>query len=145
MERRFALELLSLIGEATEYDKKQMLEEKKPKSWCKSISAFANGIGGVLIFGIANDDTVVGLENAEHDQRRCQKACNKQSPLPFHTTLTQQGRFGFHGSASLKKGEETRLLSLYSCLFAKSAEIKRSERSVPSAAVRSERRCQRQR
>lgn len=34
-----------LIGEATEYDKKVALEVKKPKSWCKSVSAFANGVG----------------------------------------------------------------------------------------------------
>ena len=57
----------TLIGETTEYDKKQAVEAKKPKSWCKSISAFANGRGGKLIFGIADDDTVIGLENAEKD------------------------------------------------------------------------------
>lgn len=53
------MDLRKYIGEATEYDKKAMLEEKKPKSWCKSVSAFANGKGGVLIFGIANDDTML--------------------------------------------------------------------------------------
>ena len=37
------MNLSSLIGEITEYDKKQAVEIKKPKSWCKSISAFANG------------------------------------------------------------------------------------------------------
>ena len=36
-----------LIGEATEYDKKQAVETKKPKSWCKSVSAFANTSGGI--------------------------------------------------------------------------------------------------
>ena len=36
-----------LIGEATEYDKKLSLEVKKPKSWCKSVSAFANTLGGI--------------------------------------------------------------------------------------------------
>lgn len=61
------MNLSALIGETTEYDKKQAVEAKKPKSWCKSVSAFANGYGGKLIFGIANDDTVVGLENAEKD------------------------------------------------------------------------------
>lgn len=45
------MHIYDLIGETTEYDKKEMLEEKKPKSWCKSVSAFANGIGGTLIFG----------------------------------------------------------------------------------------------
>ena len=29
------------IGEATEYDKKLKLEIRKPKSWLKSVSAFA--------------------------------------------------------------------------------------------------------
>ena len=32
-------EIKNLIGEATEYDKKEMLEEKDPRSWCKSVSA----------------------------------------------------------------------------------------------------------
>lgn len=41
-----ALDIKSLIGEATAYDKKQMLEIKRPKSWLKSVSAFANGEGG---------------------------------------------------------------------------------------------------
>lgn len=61
------MNISTLIGETTEYDKKQAVEAKKPKSWCKSISAFANGRGGKLIFGIADDDTIIGLENAEKD------------------------------------------------------------------------------
>ena len=36
-------------------------------SWLKSVSAFANGEGGTLVFGITDDDQVVGLENAEQD------------------------------------------------------------------------------
>ena len=56
-----------LIGEATEYDKKCSVERKQVKSWLKSVSAFANGFGGTLIWGITNDDEVVGLENAESD------------------------------------------------------------------------------
>ncbi len=56
------MDIYNLIGEATEYDKKQKLEKKRPKSWCKSISAFANGLGGVLIFGISDGDRVIGLE-----------------------------------------------------------------------------------
>ena len=61
------LDIRQLIGEATEYDKKQALEVKKPKSWCKSVSAFANGIGGKLVWGIADDDTLVGLADAKGD------------------------------------------------------------------------------
>ena len=42
------MELNTLIAECTAYDFKVMLEEKKPKSWLKSVSAFANGMGGSL-------------------------------------------------------------------------------------------------
>ena len=50
-----------LIGEATEYDKKKAVEIKRPKSWCKSISAFANTAGGILIFGISDTGDIIGL------------------------------------------------------------------------------------
>ena len=39
------MDIKNFIGEATEYDKKVALEEKKPKSWLNSVSAFANVIG----------------------------------------------------------------------------------------------------
>ncbi len=57
------MDLTHLIGEATEYDKKQAVEMKKPKSWLKSVSAFANTVGGALIFGITDDDEVVGIDD----------------------------------------------------------------------------------
>ncbi len=61
------MDIKKLIGEATEYDKKEMLEYKKPKSWLKSVSAFANGMGGKLLFGIDDDGEVVGLADCEKD------------------------------------------------------------------------------
>ena len=61
------MEIKDLIGEATEYDKKQRLEIKKPKSWCKSVSAFANTLGGSLIFGISDSGEALGLDDAEGD------------------------------------------------------------------------------
>lgn len=42
-----------------------MLEVKRPESWLKSVSAFANGVGGVLIFGIADNDSVVGIDDVK--------------------------------------------------------------------------------
>ena len=58
------MDIRNLIGETTEYDKKAELETKRPKSWCKSISAFANTSGGVLIFGISDDGNIIipGME-----------------------------------------------------------------------------------
>ena len=43
------MRITDLLGEATEYDKKQAVEHKKVKSWLKSVSAFANTAGGNLI------------------------------------------------------------------------------------------------
>lgn len=63
----YQMDIKQLIGEATEYDKKAELEDKRPKSWCKSISAFANGIGGTLVFGVTNDNKFIGLASAEKD------------------------------------------------------------------------------
>ena len=50
--------LEKIIAEETEYDFKIALEKKKPKSWLKSVSAYANGIGGVLLFGVTNDGQI---------------------------------------------------------------------------------------
>lgn len=78
-----SIEIHKLIGEATAYDKKEKLERNKPKSWLKSVSAFANGDGGVLVFGITDDDEVVGLINAEEDAENISEAVKtKLDPIP---------------------------------------------------------------
>ena len=65
------MKLETLIAECTAYDFKLMLEEKKPKSWLKSVSAFANGLGGSLFFGIDNEGTIYASTDApnvgDHD------------------------------------------------------------------------------
>lgn len=60
------MDIENLISECTAYDFKLMLEEKKPKSWLKSASAFANGLGGSLFLGIDNDAIVKGLDDIQH-------------------------------------------------------------------------------
>ena len=60
------MELKALIAECTAYDFKVMLEEKKPKSWLKSVSAFANGMGGSLFFGLDNVGMVKGHDDEQH-------------------------------------------------------------------------------
>ena len=88
----FGMNIKELIGEATEYDKKLALEEKKPKSWCKSVSAFANTFGGALIFGISNDGQVVGLNDPEGDAEKISEIIKSRlTPIPefklrFHKT-----------------------------------------------------------
>ena len=77
------LNIMSLIGEATIYDKKEMLEVRHPKSWLKSVSAFANGEGGTLIFGISDDDQIIGLTDAESDAEKISEEIKtKLDPVP---------------------------------------------------------------
>ncbi len=54
-----------LIAEATEYEFKSDVEAKKPRSWLKTVSAFANGVGGSIYFGVSDEGVAVGLENAQ--------------------------------------------------------------------------------
>ena len=57
------MELDTLIGERTAYDFKLMLEERRPKSWLKNVSAYSNGLGGSLFIGIDNEGCVRGLDD----------------------------------------------------------------------------------
>lgn len=63
-----------LIAECSDYDFKEQLEIKKSKSWLKTVSAFANGIGGILFFGINDNKQLMNISNP-------QLVCNKISEL----------------------------------------------------------------
>ena len=77
------MKISDYIGETSEYDKKEMLEERKPKSWLKSISAFANGIGGALIFGVSDDEKLLGLSNARDVSEKISEIVkSKMDPIP---------------------------------------------------------------
>lgn len=77
------MDITDLIGETTEYDKKLLLEEKRPRIWLKSVSAFANGSGGMLIFGVSNDNILAGLENAEIVSEKISEIMKvKMDPVP---------------------------------------------------------------
>lgn len=77
------MNLKDLIGETTEYDKKEMLETKDPKSWLKSVSAFANGNGGKLLFGIDNNDNILGLSTYKEDSEKISEIIkNHMDPIP---------------------------------------------------------------
>ena len=72
-----------LIAEATECDFKVALEVKKPKSWLKSVSAFANGIGGTLFFGIDDDRNIIGLNDVQADAEAISRLIKERiTPYP---------------------------------------------------------------
>ena len=89
-------EIKKLLVESTDCDFKEMLEVKKPKSWLKSVSAFANGGGGALIFGMADDQTIIGLTDLKKDVDIISKQIKEKiTPLPtvdFRAYQTEQGK-----------------------------------------------------
>ena len=75
--------LEALISECTDYDFKEKLEIKKAKSWLKSISAFANGIGGSLFFGVSDDKKLLGINNPQYICDKISELINsKITPIP---------------------------------------------------------------
>ena len=71
------------LGETNLYDKKEKLEINKPKSWLKSVSAFANSRGGKLIFGAKEDNTILGLSDYQEDSENISEIIKiKMDPNP---------------------------------------------------------------
>ncbi len=70
--------------ENSNIDFKEKLEVNKPKSWLKSVSAFANCSGGILLFGVRDKDRMpVGLEDVNFTSEKISELINaKIVPLP---------------------------------------------------------------
>ena len=73
-----------LISEATDCDFKETVERSKPKSWLKSVSAFANGRGGAIVFGVEDGNhEVAGLADPQSDADYVSEAIKARlDPLP---------------------------------------------------------------
>ena len=55
----------------------------REESWCKSVSAFANTSGGVLIFGVSDDGKIIGLTNPESDAEKISEIIKSRlDPIP---------------------------------------------------------------
>ena len=82
--------------ESTNIDFKEKVEYKKPKSWLKSVSAFANSNGGILLFGIRDKDRKpIGLTNIVKDSEKVSELINsKIIPLPRYelNTFSEEGK-----------------------------------------------------
>lgn len=83
--------LKELIAECTDYDYKVSVETKKPRSWLKTISAFANGAGGSLFFGIDDGGNVVGLKNIKEDSEKISALIKARiEPRPIFVMVPHQ-------------------------------------------------------
>ncbi len=103
------MDINTLIGETTEYDKKQSVEIRKPKSWCKSVSAFSNTMGGVLIFGVTDNNQVIGLAEPERDAEKISEIIRSRiDPIPeFRLKFHQADNNKILITLEIEKGEET--------------------------------------
>ena len=60
-----------------------MLETRRPRSWLKTVSAFANERGGFLVFGVADDGSICGLADIRRDIDIISKQIKERiAPLP---------------------------------------------------------------
>jgi len=120
-----------LIVEATECDFKVALERQKPKSWLKDVSAFANGIGGTLFFGVANNNVVVGLSDAQSDAEFVSeriKVCIAPIPDFVLTPHTDEGEKIL--MLTVKPGRKTPYY--YSADGVKQAYVRIGNESIPA-------------
>ncbi|MCL2079078.1 MAG: putative DNA binding domain-containing protein [Oscillospiraceae bacterium] len=73
-----------------------MLEARHPKSWLKTVSAFANGSGGVLLFGVADDKRIVGLADIKGDidiiGKRIKEFIDPMPVIDFTTYYADDGK-----------------------------------------------------
>lgn len=71
-------------AETTNIDFKEKVELNKPKSWLKSVSAFANSTGGVLLFGVRDSDHFpMGVDNISEASEKITELINsKIVPIP---------------------------------------------------------------
>lgn len=70
--------------ESTNIEYKEFLEKDRPKSWLKTVSAFANTKGGTILYGIRDEDReLVGINNISEVSSKISELINsKISPVP---------------------------------------------------------------
>ncbi|MCL2150559.1 MAG: putative DNA binding domain-containing protein [Dehalococcoidia bacterium] len=123
--------ILSLIAEATECDFKSALERDKPISWLKSVSAFANGIGGTLFFGVGSDHHTIGLSDAQSDAEFISNRIKtKITPLPDFVLTPHSDNGNDILALVVKSGRNTPYY--YSSDGRKTAYVRIGNESVPT-------------
>lgn len=84
----------NMIKMSADCDFKDFVDRLDPFSWLKNICAFANGIGGTLFFGLAQDGRVIGLNDAPFDDNLIQTQIRAHiTPRPEYViTIISSGK-----------------------------------------------------
>lgn len=84
------------------------MDWRRPKSWCKTVSAFANGNGGCIIFGIDDDDQIVGLSDPQHDADKISELIQSRlDPMPVFSSKFETIEGKTILLLNIKAGKET--------------------------------------
>lgn len=85
-----------LLAEGSDVDFKESVETKKPKSWLKTVSAFANTDGGRIVFGVADDShEVVGVEDPQKSVEAITALVRDRiDPLPHMSVAAEERELG---------------------------------------------------
>ena len=83
-------------AEGSDVDFKRDVETKRPKSWLKTVSAFANTDGGRIVFGVADDShEVVGVEDPQKSVEAITALVRDRiEPLPHVSVTTEERELG---------------------------------------------------
>ena len=70
-------------AETSNIEYKVALEERRPKTWLKSVSAFANSKGGIILFGVDDTHKLKGLDDIQYVAEKITEFINARIlPLP---------------------------------------------------------------
>lgn len=82
------------------------LKERVTNTFLKTVSAYANYGTGEILFGVADDGTMVGLEDPTNDRLRIENAINDGiSPRP-EFSISENSRTGVVTLRVLKGGRQ---------------------------------------
>ena len=118
--------------ESTNIDFKEVVEYKKSKSWLKSVSAFANSNGGILLFGVRDlDREAVGLKDVVRDSEKVSELINdKITPLPrYELKMFNENGKDF---MEIKVGDGPKTPYYYDSDGRKEAYIRAGNQSIPA-------------
>lgn len=77
-----------LTAESTTVEFKESLNTAKPKSWLKTVSAFANTDGGAIVIGISDNKELTGVADIQNEAAKAAEIINSHiEPVPRYHLL----------------------------------------------------------
>lgn len=120
-----------LTAESTSVEFKESLNTVKPKGWLKTVSAFANTLGGSLIIGITDAKELVGVSDIQAEAAKAAEIINAHiEPVPYYQLLPIHEHGRDYLVMQVAKGTSTPYY--YSSNGTRIAYIRLGDESVPA-------------